>query len=108
MQVSTFKGTKERIKSLVNEYIKLFPEEYIAFCKGTEALRQMAGNKFALLEGSKDTRILYEMPETLHTILTQQLTVEELHWLKAGGKNGHDGGRWFAKTFPTFRIARHI
>lgn len=102
-------SAKVRIKFIVKEYIRLFPGEFEAFKDGMNAVRAMASDDFATLKGTVYTRALYEMPETLQTMLVKGLTDEEMIWLKSGvNSNPNQGGHWFAKTFPPFCIPRKI
>lgn len=100
--------TKQRIKKVVEDYIKMFPDEYAIAIRGTEALRQMTTDEFASIDGIYYGRALYEIPETLHSMLANNLPEEDIRWLKEGGADRKQGGRWFAKTFPVFAIATSI
>lgn len=97
-------SSKKAIRKVVDDYVKLFPEEFEAFRNGMVALRATVHDKFAKLQGTEYTRALYEMPETLSTMLITNLEEEDMVWLKSGGKNGKEGGLWFARTFKDFRI----
>ena len=101
---------KIKIKECVELYIRLMPEEYKAFLEQmVQVRRQLLDDKFgqALGQGT-EMRALFEMPESLHHLLTTKLTLEELQWLKEGGTDKKAGARWFAKTFPAFRLIRTI
>lgn len=103
-------SAKTHIRQIVEEYIKTFPIEWRDFKKGMSAVRAMASDEeFATLDGTKDTRALYEMPETLQTMLIMKLEEDEMLWLKAGNAaNRNEGGHWFAKTFKEFAIPKEI
>lgn len=100
--------TKKKITRIVKHYIKYFPEEFELFKEGMEAKRHMTHDEFATLEGSSVSRGLYEMPETLSQMFITGLDEDDMVWLKAGGKDGHEGGRWFATTFPVFKLPEKI
>lgn len=100
--------TKQNIKKVVEDYIRIFPDEYATAIKGTEMLRSMTQDEFASIDGWYYGRALYEVPETLHNMLVKMLPEEDLKWLKEGGVDRKQGGRWFARTFPEFAIAQKI
>ncbi|MHB1086423.1 MAG: hypothetical protein ACYCZ0_01595 [Minisyncoccota bacterium] len=100
--------TKQRIKKVVSDYIKLFPAEYSIVCKGVEMKKKMTRDQFASIEGMFEGRGLYEISETLDAMLTKYLPEEDMVWLKSGGINHKEGGRWFAKTFPEFSLPDKI
>lgn len=108
LEMSSMRSTKELIRKIVRQYIKLFPEEFETFKQGMEAVRAVTRNDFATLQGTSYSRALYEMPETLATMLLTGLNEEEMVWLKAGGMNGKEGGLWFARTFKDFCIPEKI
>ena len=97
--------TKNRIKSIVGGYKALFPEEYEALVKFIEQNRKLQDNEFASLKKEQNMleRALYEISETLDTMIGQKLSAEELTFFKS-----KEGGRWFAKTFPQFALAIKI
>ncbi len=68
----------------------------------------MTRDEFASVEGMFEGRGLYEISETLHGMLSSRLNEEDMTWLKAGGLNKKQGGRWFAKTFPQFALPDKI
>lgn len=97
-------SSKKAITAVVKDYIKLFPEEFSEFKKGMTALRAVTRDKFASLDGTKYTRALYEMPETLSNMLITRLDEADMLWLKAGGADRKEGAIWFARTFKDFCI----
>lgn len=101
-------SSKKAIKTVVEEYIKLFPEEFDTFKTGMTGLRHMTRDDLASLYGSDYSRALYEMPETLSTMLITRLPEEAMVWLKAGGRDGKAGGLWFARTFKDFAIPNKV
>lgn len=99
-------SAQHKIKLAVRDYIKLFPEEWVAFKRQMEALRRtLKDQQFGEAKGTgSEMRALFEMPETLHTILVNNLDETEMEWFKSGGSKHNEGAIWFAKTFPDFRI----
>ena len=104
-------SAKLNIKTIVDKYIKDFSWEYEAFKEQMADRRaSMQDEKFGTVQGKglSIERAIFEMPETLHGMLVANLTEEQMKWLKEGGKNGHEGSSWFAKTFPTFRLPEKV
>lgn len=102
---------KFNIKKIVAEYKRVFPEEYRVVCEGVTLKRSLNATQFAEVEGTQagtEMRALYEISETLHTMLVRNLPIEQLTWLKVGDGRDNKGGRWFAKTFPEFRLPKYI
>lgn len=94
---------KRHIKKIVDDYIMMFREEHDIVKEMVAAKRGMTNGDFALLEGSKDTRALFEISETLSTMLVMQLNEEEIVWFKT-----KEGGRWFANAFPVYALPNKI
>lgn len=101
---------KKHIEQIVRNYIRLYPKDYEIVKKGIEMQRGLYLDDFASAKhsGSATTRALYEIPERLHEMLVMGLEEEEMVWLKSGGASHKEGGRWFAKTFPAFKLPRNI
>lgn len=98
-------SAKIKIKKVVEDYIRLWPEEFSIFKSMMTDKRGLLQDKdFATVEASS-MRALFDMPATMHQMLVNSLTEEEMKWFKAGGTEGHDGGRWFARNFPAFTYA---
>lgn len=55
-------------------------------------------------KGAPYTRALYEIPVDLQEMLIMGLESDEMEWLKSGGANHKEGGRWFAKKFKEFAL----
>lgn len=101
-------SAKEHIRQIVEEYIKLFPQDFQLFKDGMQHVRgTLKDEKFGTTEGTT-MRALFEMPVDLSEMLIMQLSEEEMEWFKAGGIDRKEGGRWFAKTFPVFRLADSV
>jgi hypothetical protein len=105
-------SAKKHIREIVEDYTKLFPEEFEEFKQGMPAIRaSLQDEEFGqMLPGtSSGSRALYELPETLHTMFVMKLEEDEMLWLKTGDPvNRNAGGQWFAKTFREFTIPNKI
>lgn len=101
---------KDHITKIVEEYIKMFPEDFVTFKKGMEMQRTMLKDeKYGEADGTESgMRALFEMPVDLSEMLIMQLIEEEMEWFKAGGANRKEGGRWFATNFPVFALPQQI
>lgn len=94
---------QREIRSTVEGYKLIDPEEYKLVCDAVKMRRAMILDpKYATIEGT-DQRALYEISETLHAMFVATLTLESLTWLKS-----KEGGRWFARTFKEFALPAHI
>jgi hypothetical protein len=98
------KETKTKIKKITDDYIRMFASEH-------EQVKAIVANHrsgmddqdFGTTIDSKHMRALYEISETLSTMLTMSLTEEELVWFKS-----LEGGRWFALNFPVYALPGKI
>ena len=110
MLLKSLDDPKASIKQIVADYKQLFPDEYQIVIKGIQATREMTKDDYASFfdESSSENRALYEISETLHGMFVNALSEEELKWLKSGGLNHKEGGRWFARTFPEFALPTKI
>lgn len=90
----------EAIKKLVQDYKKVFPDEYRAVIDIVAEKRK--GNKFAEIKGDFLERGLSEYPETLFNLFAT-LPNEEQEFLKS-----KKGILWFAKTFKEFSLCEKI
>lgn len=97
--------TQNRIRNIVGGYKELFPQEYEATVNFIADNRRLQENEFASLKKEQNMleRALFELPETLDTMLIKELSTDELTWFKS-----KTGGRWFAKSFPQFALAVKI
>jgi len=94
----------QKVRDLTKMYHDLFPEEY-------EAVKEIAKQKREELRsatgGGQDThaleRPLIEFPENLWTAIYNRLSDEEMVEF-----NTKEGMRWFARTYPGFRIPEKI
>lgn len=101
---------KHKIKIVVQEYKKLFPIEYSIVCDMVKQKRELTMNEFNHIEGTDtEMRGLFEIDEVLNNLIVRALDSEELNWFKMGTQTSRNqGGRWFAKTFPQFALAKKI
>ncbi len=100
-------STKERIKKVVKEYIKMFPLEYEQFLNSHRQKQDNKINEFAeFKQHDQLVRHLFDIPETLFMALRMKLTTEQFDWMY--GFNEYEGNRagvtWFIRTFPQFKI----
>ena len=103
------KSAKDKIKTIVAQYIRIRRTDYINVTQVLAEKRKMTHDKFARLEGSQMSRGLFEIPEELHFMIVKGLDAEELHWFKSGiSSNPNQGGGWFATAFPMFALAEVI
>ena len=99
-------SAKSKLKKCVEEYSSLYPEEFSQFLQYMVMRRdEVAEEEFASVKGSS-MRGLFEMPEVLHNLIVSRLDNDELEWLKSGGANKKEGGRWFQRTFPAFSYTK--
>jgi len=91
---------KAKVASIVEDYQRLFPEEYKNFLTAQRVKVNNITDKFATLKGSDVIeRQLGEMPETLYYMLQTGLTGEETKWF-----NSKDGYTWFYNTYKEFKV----
>lgn len=101
---------KPKLREIVKTYQELFPDEYRAVIEIVKQKRKNMKDKFGSVKG-KDAnttdgaleRAMFEISETLSTIIYRQLTPEELLW-----HNSSRGSEWFQKTFREFSLAESI
>lgn len=103
-------SAKDHIRQLVEDYIKLFPEDFELFKDGVKRVRAtLKDEKWGTAEGTgSDMRALFEMPVDLSEMLIMKLTEEEMEWFKAGGVDRKEGARWFVNSFPAFKLADRV
>lgn len=103
------KDIKNKIRLLVKEYIRNFPQEYELFKQAVAVKRSLQDKSTGALKGDHVLyRPLIEYPETLYGIINLGLTAEEKKEFDASEKGVSTGARWFAKEFPDFRIVDKI
>lgn len=97
-------GVQARVKVLIDDYIKVFPQEYEDIKKDIRDVKLRLRNPMATTGKSNVMeRELYRISETLQYGLRQGLTDEQWEWLQS-----KEGARWFTKTFDAFRITDKI
>lgn len=95
--------TKQKIEEVVKNYITLFGEEFELF-KKAQKLRVDSADNFSTVKGSQMIeRQLYEIPETLYSMLISILDDEDRNWLES-----KVGASWFAKKFIPFRSSTKV
>lgn len=97
---------KAKIRMIVDAYKMQYPYEYQLLCDAVDMKRKMATDpEFATMVHDKNThnRALYEISDTLSTMLILGLSDADLVWYKT-----KEGARWFAREFPEFRIPNKI
>lgn len=96
--------TKNKIRKIVSDYIRIYPLEYENFNKGMRVKQGLQKNKFSKVDGSDLVeRLLFEIPETLDTLISLKLTPEELEAFRS-----RQGSIWFAKNFAAFRMPEKV
>lgn len=90
-----------KVRKITKDYKALFPEEYINV---VEAIKTMRLTKFNESTGAIKGdhvigRHLIEFPETLFNLIYNNLTEDEFKIF-----DDPVGQRWFAKTYPEFRL----
>lgn len=94
-----------KIRDIVKDYVKLFPDEYKLVCEYLKEKRTHNKDKFASFKG-KDIRktdgvverALYEIPETLDNLFMMKLSMEDKKYYKT-----KECARWFANNFIEFK-----
>ncbi len=96
---------KQAIVRAVNAYKQAYAEEYKILLDAIAMKKAMTRDQYAQLEGSKDSRALYEISETLQKELVKELSKNEggLEWFKT-----KEGAFWFVAAFPQFALPNVI
>lgn len=94
---------KTKIINLVEQYIKLFPEEFENFKILMNDKSEADKDDYSqILSGDEYIRRkLWEAPETLINIFNVRFEPEDRTFFES-----KEGGRWFADTFPVFKASR--
>lgn len=97
-------STKLKIKSVVDEYKVMFPEDYKGTCEVVLHQRKNLKNEYASVIGSHVLqRALFSISEVLQGLIESRLDVGELTEFKE-----KESSRWFAKTYKEFSLATKI
>jgi hypothetical protein len=91
------------IKKIIDDYKRIYPDEFSRFQKGMRIKRDMQKDKFSEVSDEIVERALVEYPETLYKLFKIRLSMEALDYL-----NSIQGLRWFAKTFKEFTLPGKI
>lgn len=101
---------KDRLREIVKTYTELFPDEYRAVVEIVGQKRKNMKDKFASIKGKEAgatdgalERAMFEISETLSTIIYRQLSPEEMLWHTSAA-----GAQWFQKTFKEFSLAESV
>lgn len=88
--------TKDNIRKIVEDYSKNNAQEF-------EMLKDIVVMKRAAyaegFEKGTDMRPLYELTETLHSLLVEKLEEDEMRWFKT-----KQGAHWFIKEYKIFAL----
>lgn len=95
--------SQARITILVTEYEQVFKAEYDAFLIGMRQKKALQDNAFAETGMDVAERLLFEVPATLHSMFSSRLSIEDMEYF-----NSKKGARWFAKTFPQYRVSEKV
>lgn len=94
-----------KMRLIVSEYIKLFPDDYKESLNEIRTLKDRQTTDFAEL---KDThavkRVLFHTPVTLHNMFMAKLSGDEYN--EVFNSKDKQGARWFATEFPQFAISK--
>ena len=106
---------EHKVTKIVAQYKAVFPQEYIAVMQIAKQERLMQRTKFdempkkSLVKGGGAPfveRALVKWPETLYNLIHMKLTQKEKdYFFQDKDKRGL---RWFARTYPEFKVADHI
>jgi hypothetical protein len=92
----------EKITQIVEDYIAKKPEEYAQVVEQIEQRRKaLKDQQFGQGEGGYSA--LYELPEDIHNALNKELTPEERQEFAR-----LEHRKWFANTFPQFRLPDEV
>lgn len=92
---------KNLIDAYVKEYTLTFPMEWAAFLRSNKEKLRQSNDAFGTVENSDLVeRKLFEMPETLFTILDMKLSTDDMKWFRT-----KEGAIWFATRYPAFRTS---
>lgn len=103
---------KDKVRWAVQEYIKLFPDEYVQFKLQMKQTRESLLNDWA--ETNKDMqvveRLLFEVPEAMYFGFKKVLKKHEFDWLYGLNdfQKKDDGPRWFFNEFEAFRVTKQF
>jgi hypothetical protein len=92
----------EKITQIVEDYIKKKPEEYARVIEQIDQRRKaLKDQRFG--QGEAGYSALYELPESIHTSINNTLSPEERQEFTR-----LEHRKWFANTFPQFRLPDEV
>ncbi len=95
---------KIKITALVQDYARLFPDEFKNFKTGIKQKKNNLKDKYATTKSDGIIeRSLFEIPETLDYLFMTKLSKEEIDWFYT-----KEGSHWFVKNFKDFRITYEV
>lgn len=99
---------KDKVKTAVTEYKRLFPDEYQQFLKSNQITIGNQKDKWASTGGDNALeRHLYDVPEKLHNAIKRLLSGDELEWFNGRGRHQpFEAAKWFMDTFPEFKVSK--
>lgn len=103
-------SAKKHITQIVENYIRLYPEDFETVKKGIEMQRAtLIDDEFGSAIGTgSDMRAMFEIPVDLSEMFIMGLNEEEMEWFKAGGADRKAGAKWFANAFPVFKLPNRV
>lgn len=105
-------SAKDKIRSAVAEYKRLFPKEYQMFLKSNQITIDKQNDKWG--STGKDSKLverhLFDTPEKLYNAIQAMLNNEEKDWWAARGEyiKNFSGAKWFIGEFPEFKITKEF
>lgn len=102
-------ATKELVKKVVREYMRVFPIEYEQFLNSHRQKQDNKINEFAeFKQHDQLVRHLFDVPESLYLAFKMKLPSEDFDWLFGTGvyEKSYVGVQWFMKTYPQFKITK--
>jgi hypothetical protein len=96
--------TKMKIRLAVDDYQRMFPQEYKDLLRVIQNQRDNLDNDMAELKGTHSIkRALFTISEKLSTMIAMKLDDQE-----AASFKEKDNQRWFTKEYPQFAITKHV
>lgn len=101
---------KKKITEVVKQYTTFYPEEFAAFKKQMADTQYKLNDPYGQTKGDNViTRVLVDMPETLFVLIKLKLTDDEFKkFTEDDSSKTSPGQRWFARTFPAFRVTKDV
>jgi hypothetical protein len=93
---------KKEIITIVEDYKRNFEKEYKLVCEGVAIKKGMTKDEYHRVDNSS-MRGLFEISETLSSMLTDRLKPDAIVWFKT-----IEGGRFFASEYKEFALPNYI